>query len=130
MKSYTLKVLCAAVIAASMTVPASAQPVSPISSLTQLVSYAADSEDSSVAVTVTDGVMGYTAEDTENEESESVPEETEESSSDENTTVSRTGYYPFQIQYDEQNGDPIVIKSFRIPVNVCLLYTSDAADEL
>lgn len=118
MKSYTLKVLCAAVIAASMTVPASAQPVSPISSPTQLVSYAADSEDSSVAVTVTDGVMGYTAEDTENEESESVPEETEESSSDENTTVSRTGYYPFQIQYDEQNGDPIVIKSFRIPVNV------------
>ena len=74
MKSYTLKVLCAAVIAASMTVPASAQPVSPISSPTQLVSYAADSEDSSVAVTVTDGVMGYTAEDTENEESESVPE--------------------------------------------------------
>lgn len=123
MKSYTLKALCAAVIAASMAVPASAQPISPVPSPTQLVSYEASSEDSSVAVTVTDGVMGYTSGEADEEEVESASEPESESgsaaaSAEEGTTVSRTGYYPFQIQYDDQNGAPIIIKSFRIPVNV------------
>ena len=124
MKSHALKALCAALLIASLAVPSSAQPVAekPAVSPSTLVLLDASTDNENVAVTVTDGVMGYSAEgentDAADESSEEEPEEKKEKKEDDRTTVSRIGYYPFQVQYEEQNGAPIIIKSFKIPTGV------------
>lgn len=125
MKNHVLKALCAALLITSMAVPASAQPVpgKPAASPSTLVLLETNN-DESVAVTVTDGVMGYTAEEEDTGAAEETPDETPEEEKkdkekeEDRTTVSRVGYYPFQVQYEEQNGTPIVIKSFRVPTGV------------
>ena len=119
MKSYVFRALAAAVIISSLAIPASAMPVESKAAPPALPYYqAAAEEGSSIAVTVTDGVLGYQeqADESGSEPEEPVSEEKEEEPQD--TTVARTGYYPYSIQYEEQNGKPIIIKSFKLPVNV------------
>lgn len=119
MKSYVFRALAAAVIISSLAIPASAMPVESKAAPPALPYYqAAAEEGSSIAVTVTDGVLGYQeqANESGSEPEEPVSEEKEEEAQD--TTVARTGYYPYSIQYEEQNGKPIIIKSFKLPVNV------------
>lgn len=125
MKSHALKALCAALLITSLAVPASAQPVAekPTVSPSTLVLLDASTDNENVAVTVTDGVMGYSAESENTDAADESPkeepeEEKKDKEEDDRTTVSRIGYYPFQVQYEEQNGAPIVIKSFKVPTGV------------
>ena len=79
MKNHVLKALCAALLITSMAVPASAQPVpgKPAASPSTLVLLETNN-DESVAVTVTDGVMGYTAEEEDTGAAKETPDETPE----------------------------------------------------
>lgn len=117
MKKYAFWALAAAMILSSLAIPASAMPAQPKTELVGLPYYepAAD-EGSNISVTVTDGVLGYQEDSEGTEDSQEEVEPEEETVQD--TTVSRTGYYPYSIQYEEQNGKPIIIKSFKLPVNV------------
>ena len=117
MKSYVFRSLAAAMIISSLVIPASAMPAQPKMGSPMLSYYQADTEEgSSVAVTVTDGVLGYQEVPDDDADAQDEAEPEEEAAQD--TTVARTGYYPYSIQYEEQNGKPIIIKSFKLPTNV------------
>ena len=117
MKSYVFRSLAAAMIISSLVIPASAMPAQPKMGSPMLSYYQADTEEgSSVAVTVTDGVLGYQEDPDDDADAQDEAEPEEEAAQD--TTVARTGYYPYSIQYEEQNGKPIIIKSFKLPTNV------------
>ncbi|MBM6923536.1 hypothetical protein H9X81_07525 [Hydrogenoanaerobacterium saccharovorans] len=124
MESRKIAAITAAIIVSTTVGTASALPLLPAQHTP--ISYEVDQLDSSseMTVEVTDGVLGYQS-DASDEAGESPGEAQEEESSQAEatretiqTTASRTGYYPFQIQYEEQNGVPIIIKSFRITADV------------
>lgn len=77
---------------------------------------------SDVTVEVTDGVMGYQSDSetdqTADENTDSADDIERSEQKADSTTASRVGYYPFEIQYETQNGVPIVIKTFKITADV------------
>ena len=75
MKNYAFRALAAAVIISSLAIPASAMPVESKTEPPAIPYYqAATEEGSSVAVTVTDGVLGYQEDEEESEPVEPVSE--------------------------------------------------------
>lgn len=64
-----------------------------------------------VNINVSDGVIGFGS---SNPTEANVDETTNEPKKNV-STVSAVGMYPFEIKYDNHNGSPIVIKSFRVP---------------
>jgi hypothetical protein len=66
-------------------------------------------EDGALSVSVSEGVIGFAS---------SAPTQVEEEESTSQNTVSATGYYPFEIQYQNHNGSPVIIKSFKVPSDI------------
>ncbi len=74
-------------------------------------SYTANEEvgDGALNVSVSEGVIGFASDK---------PTQIDEKEGTAKNTVSATGYYPFEIQYQNHNGSPVIIKSFKVPSDV------------
>lgn len=114
MRKEIMCMVCVLAIILMAALPVSAAPATlslaadvSVASTTETEVSASSSASSEVGVSVADGVIGFGA----GKPTEIKKDEAKEDSS----TVSATGLYPFEIQYDTHNGAPIVIKSFRVP---------------
>lgn len=102
MKKRVLSLLCVCMVLAAMAFPASAQAPAEEAAMTES---AAAGEAEGFAVSVSDGVKGIpSAEPTEvrRMENDGLPS-------------SAAGLYPFDIQYENRSGSPVIIKSYKVP---------------
>ena len=110
MKKRILSLLCAAMILTMTALPASAQTTG---SESQNLTEPPATSSSVDGVEATDGFTLSVA-DGVKAQSDSGPTEVQRDAMDE-STVSAIGIYPFEIQYTNHNGAPVIIKSFKVP---------------
>lgn len=106
MKKRIFSLLCAILVISFTAAPVSAQtPGDEAANVPELSAISGAGESEGFSVSVSDGVIGTTA---------SEPTEVQRDE-DDGTTVSATGLYPFEINYENHNGAPVIIKSFKVP---------------
>jgi len=104
MKKRILSLLFAVALVVMATIPVSAQTPEASGMNDPPAVSSADSNEG-FTISVSDGVIG---------QNNSGPTEVQRGE-DDNTTANLIGFYPYEIRYENHNGAPIIIKSFKVP---------------